>query len=100
MLKKNATTKEQENRRPSISDYVTFFVRDVRRILFHCLQFFHISLADVLNGEEMLESFWTRISQTNSQGAFSRAQVTFLKEPQKGKKGTVMRKIYEEIKGK
>ncbi len=88
--------KDEDQALPSLKEYFTFFARDARRQVLHFLQSHHLPLVNVLNGEDLLESFWTGIGQMGNSGIGSGAKVALLSQPSKGAEGSMMRKIYEQ----
>lgn len=80
-----------------VRDYFVYFARDARRKILHFLQVNHAPMVNVLNGDDLLESFWTVIQQSGGSGLTSGAKVTVLEKPQKGEEGSVMRQIYNEV---
>lgn len=89
-----------DSRTPSIKEYFTYFARDARRLVLHFLQTRHAPMVNVLNGDDLQESFWTVIQQSGRPGIGSGAKVSVLKTPQAGSEGSAMRQIYEEVSGK
>ncbi|CCB90909.1 putative uncharacterized protein [Waddlia chondrophila 2032/99] len=81
----------------SIQEYFTYFARDARRQILHFLQSRHAPMVNVLNGDDLQESFWTAIQQSGGPGFGSGAKVSILSTPQKGSEGSAMRRIYEEV---
>ncbi len=83
---------------PSIVDYFTYFARDARRKILHFLQANHAPMVNVLNGDDLLESFWTAIQQGGGSGLTSGAKVTLFNHAEKGEEGSAMRQIYDEVR--
>ncbi|NGX42480.1 MAG: hypothetical protein K940chlam7_00760 [Chlamydiae bacterium] len=96
VIENSETTRNQEDDKLTFKEYFTFFARDARRIILHFLQCNHVSVANVLNGEDMLESFWTAVNQPSGGGILAGVKPTLFEEPNKGEEGSAMRKIYEE----
>ena len=86
-------TDDKQNDALSLHDYFTFFARDARRVIQHFLQVYHVSVGNFFGDEDRLESFWTE--SVNTAGGAG----IFCEEPKRGEEGTLMRKIYEEVKG-
>ncbi len=87
----------QEDRTPSIQDYFTYFSRDARKKIMYFLQQRRAPVVNVINGDDLSESFWTTVQQERSPGLTNSAQVSLLEVPQKGEEGSVMRQIYREV---
>lgn len=75
------------------SDYLPYFIRDVRRLLFHCLQNRNIPMAGVLAGDDFQESFWAGATSLG-QGFRGGAEVTVYQDPKRGAPGSEMEKIF------
>jgi hypothetical protein len=81
-----------------LQDYFTFFSRDARRLILHFLQNNHAPMVNVLNGDDLQESFWTVIQQGRGSSLGSGAKVTLLEQPCRGEEGSSLRKIFDEVK--
>lgn len=79
---------------PRFADYLCFFVRDAKRRVLHFIQSHHISMANVLTGKDMQESFWTSIGGDSSRGIGSGATVMCLDDASKGSDGSKQEQIY------
>lgn len=79
----------------TLHDYYLYFARDARRIILYFLQCFNISIPNVLNQEDLQESFWTQFSQSGGQGMRS-GKISFLEQPNSGLPGTRMFRIFAE----
>lgn len=80
---------------PSFYEYFMHFARDARRIILYFLQCLNISIPNVLNQEDLQESFWTQFSQSGGQGIRS-GTVSFLDLPNQGNPGSRMSLIFAE----
>jgi hypothetical protein len=89
--------KSNGSERPNLKEYFSYFYRDARRLILRFLQHYQMPLLGVLDGDDMKPSFWTEISNANSQGITSGVNVVLLEEPRKGDPQSQMTKIYEEV---
>lgn len=80
---------------PQFADYVCYFVRDAKRLVLHFLQSQQISMANVLTGCDMQESFFTSIGGDSQRGIASGASVDVRACPAPGKAGTQQAAIYQ-----
>lgn len=80
-----------------VREYFVYFARDARRKILHFLQANHAPMVNVLNGDDLQESFWTVIQQSGGSGLTSGAKVTLLEEPRMGEEDSPMRRIYDEV---
>jgi hypothetical protein len=83
----------------SLSDYVRYYVRDSKRRIHHLLQQLGISLASVLNGDDLKEAVWTRMESDPGRGMVSGAQVTFLSRANEAADSERLRDLIAENRG-
>lgn len=82
----------------SIKEYFIYFARDARRQILHFLQVNHAPMVNVLNGDDLLESFWTAVQQGGGADLRAGAKVKLFDQPIEGDEGSVMRQIYDEVR--
>ena len=87
---------DSEKETVEFTDYLRYFLRDAKRMIFHYLQKQHITLANVLNGEDMQHSFWTCIGGDSGRSIGSGATVSLVETPSKGPENTLQEKIYQQ----
>jgi hypothetical protein len=91
------TKKTNSTQRCSLYERFAIFARDARKLILRFLQHFNMPLVNVMNGDDMQESFWADISNTGSLGMTSSVKVILRDKPNKGKPDSYMSKIYAEI---
>lgn len=77
-----------------LKEYYIFFIRDAKRIVYHGLQCYGLSVTHPLGEEGAKEAFWTELSDGIGEGVRSSAKITFLKSPSIGEAGSARHKIF------
>lgn len=96
-LKFSQEKNNKKGSQTSFSDYFNYFIRDARRIILHFLQCFNIPLANILEGDDLQEAFWTSISQAGHGDGFRTGnKVAFLDAPNPGAINSRMSLIFDE----
>ena len=94
-LKSNVSVKERDDRIISFSDYLCYFIRDAKRMIFSFLQGEEISISNVLDGEDLQKGFWTTLIQGAKGGIGGKASVSLLKRADYEASDGVMDRIYK-----
>ncbi|MBT3394428.1 MAG: hypothetical protein HN411_04885 [Waddliaceae bacterium] len=82
----------------TLGDYLRYFVRDARKMILHIITTNGITIAGVLDGDDLTESFWANVEGATSRGGNLGGKMTshFLTTPQKGEPGSRQEMIYNE----
>lgn len=95
-LEKEERKRIKKSEKTTLWDYFTFFAYDARRMVLDLMQFFNISVPNLLEENDIKESFWTESSLKANQGVRSNGRIVFLKSPNKGAPNSRMNMIYQE----
>lgn len=79
----------------SLSDYLQYYIRDAKRMLLKYLQKEKLLLANILDGEDLKEGFWTEISQGTSKSFVGQVEVSMLERPFYKSDDPVMSEIFQ-----
>lgn len=82
-----------------LSDYITYFIRDAKKIVTHFLSSFNVPLLSINSNEDNQEGYWTHVLATMGKGRGGSGKLVFLEHPRRGAAGSRMEKIYEETRG-
>ncbi len=86
--------KEDSSLSSFLSGPLRFFLRDAKRWLLQLSQVLHIPLAQVLEGDDLKQSFWTEMSQGISNSLSRSGQVALLNQAIVDTENKEMEKIY------
>lgn len=86
----------KETKTPSFHDYLQHYVRDARRILYHCLRLCHAPNTTPLKDEDLKNSFWTTVAEASNKGFSGDLEISLNSKPNPGEAGSVMEQIYRE----
>jgi hypothetical protein len=89
IFESNEIKKAIKTEKPTWLDYYTIFARDAKRLIFHFVQNFHVSLPHVRKEDDPLDGFWTKAQP-------HRNNSIFLEQPQRGPNNSKMAMIYDE----
>ncbi len=81
LYEKPEPEKGKESDNLEFSDYIRFFIRDAKRLLFSALQKKKLSIPSLLEGNDIKEAFWTRLSQQPTNGIGAGVDVITLDQP-------------------
>ncbi|MBN9376900.1 MAG: hypothetical protein BGO14_01870 [Chlamydiales bacterium 38-26] len=95
-LEKQERKRLKKCEKTALGDYFFHFSNDAKKIILHVLQGFNLSLPQLLNEQELKESFWTDYNVKSGQGLRGSAQISFLETPNRGAPGSRTHAIYQE----
>jgi len=88
-----------KNNRGMISDYLSYFIRDIKRIVFHCVKSLRIPVGNILEGDDLGDGFWTAMESNTGKSFGGQINVVFSDVPYSGEDGSSQKAIYMENTG-